>query len=164
MGLGHRLPVTKGVLVNLDDSSQSLVFQYNPPEWMEDKNPNYAVIDIPGLSEPLYQFINGGEKIINFELFLNSWLDKGGLIIRTVEQQLEALRSMVTPTKQSTDPKYSATAPPLVLFQWGSMLPIKCIVTGLSIVHRMFHPNTMKTMRATVQVSLSKYIESLECQ
>jgi hypothetical protein len=51
----------------------ALQFQYNPSEMSDEKNTQWVVTDIPGLDRPMYAWSCGGERIIEFTLFLNAY-------------------------------------------------------------------------------------------
>jgi hypothetical protein len=53
---------------SIDESSKTFgIFQINPATWEENKNSNWVGHNIPGQSDPVYQWISGGPRTLSFE-------------------------------------------------------------------------------------------------
>lgn len=82
-GYGGNMPrgytTTRGILISREtvratevDFSEALYFQFNPAEIQDVKSALYEVRPYPGLSYNDYIWNGGGERIINFQLFLDN--------------------------------------------------------------------------------------------
>jgi hypothetical protein len=58
-----------------DAPLESFVFQYFPDEISDSKPTNYQQKEVPGGSLPIYQWVNGGERLINFTATFTSDVD-----------------------------------------------------------------------------------------
>lgn len=116
---------TKAYIKNLS-SGITMNFLFNPAEWETEREVNYSEIKSPGASYPKFQFVNGGAKVITFDLFLYS--NKGDC-----ERSINFLESFL-PSENSSH-KYNK--PPYLLFAWGIFIK-KCIMTGYKRKHDEF--------------------------
>src|SRR5580658_4789039 len=93
---------------------------FNPTDYTVAQDINYAKAAIPGLSQPLLQFVNGNVPTLEMELFLDSseavqingkTIAAAGSDVRTLTSQITNLMTIDSTTH----------APPVVVFAWGSL-------------------------------------------
>ena len=87
--------------------------QFNPTEYTLSKGAQIAEIPIPGLDQPILQFVRGQTETMSLDLFFDSTDAKG-------------MGPGATPVTQQTDKFYqlikidsTTHAPPILLFMWG---------------------------------------------
>lgn len=87
-----------------------------PTEMTFAKSAQFAEVAIPGLEQPLIQFVRGDAETLNLELFFDSTQDGTGAEAVAVTDQVEAFHKLVAV-------KGSLHAPPLVRVSWGDNFP-----------------------------------------
>lgn len=150
--------LTRGVLVwtNLDSPTGMDFFQFpmNPSELSDSEAPDYAEIKAPGQNRPLYQFVHGGARQVEFTLnFFYDHPDRS-----MIKQYIEKLRSLTKrPLRRKNDATYSATGgPPPVRFYFGDYFQgERFIVSKLDVkAFDLFDAVSLYPMRAEVRVCL----------
>ncbi len=140
-----------------------LVVPYAPTELTYAKSAVYADVGIPGLEQPLLQFVRGDAETLSMELFFDSTGDAGtGAGAVPVTEQVEAFHRLVTIDG-------ALHSPPLVRVSWGRGFPGSGMGVGetpegrftavvLSVQRRftLFSPEGAP-LRATVSLSLKQY-------
>lgn len=135
------------------ESGEVREFQFNPTYWTEEKTVNYAVITIPGISLPRYQFVSGGENIINFELFFNGISHRNGG--QGVLSYYNWLKKLMTPQRSNNILK---VPPKKVLFIWPGMYSVRSILTACTANWESFFPDGKpKYGRLFIQLKECKY-------
>lgn len=103
-----------------------VMFQYNPTSIRVNKNINYANKDVPGLSDPLQLFVNGGKQNITIPFTVS---DIGANVCPTEEGPtlpesfLGWIASKMAPTQQ--DPLMSQIPPKLILAAGNKVWPVR---------------------------------------
>ncbi len=127
--------VFKGAIVDMS-TNEIQYFQYNPETFSVNRAMNYAAITIPGLDRPIYQFVSGGEDIIDVKLFLSALgHEKGGQGILDIYFWFKDR----TYTKRSDN--ILQVAPPKVLWVWPKIGSAKCIIDTCNIEWQAFFPD-----------------------
>lgn len=129
-------------------AGQRITVLFNPTEYSIERANAYKSTAIPGLSGPLFQFINGDADQLGMELFLDDRTDPPKAGEKSVQRRLEELVSLL-----EIDRKLHA--PPPVAFVWGKLY-FKAIVEKMSRKITMFHPNGTPA-RATVATTFKEY-------
>ena len=146
-----------------DPIGEPMVVDYAPSEIAFSKAAQYADIAIPGLEQPLVQFIRGDAETLSLELFFDSTGSKGtGSQADSVTAEVEAFHKLVTV-------RGPLHAPPLVKISWGDDFPgaamgetetpdpvFKAMVLSVGRRFTLFNPDG-KPLRATVSLSLKQY-------
>lgn len=139
-----------------------LTVEYAPAEMSFSKAVQFADIAIPGLEQPLIQFVRGDAETLNLELFFDSTQNGTGGKAVAVTPQVEAFHKMVTI-------RGKMHTPPLVRVLWGDDFPgtsmgeteqagktFTAVVTSVSRTFTLFSPDG-KPLRATVSLALKHY-------
>lgn len=107
------------VRITVEHSGQVITAMFNPEEYSLNKDNNFASQAIPGLSSPLLQFVNGGLRTLEMELFFDTSVERTDVRDRT--NQIADL------LKIDSD----LHAPPVLNVAWGS-LQLRCVLSRLS--------------------------------
>jgi hypothetical protein len=129
---------------------ERLEFQYNPSAISDEKSTAYAVVQIPGMSHPRYQYVSGEARKIalKIELF------KG-----PVKQKAEWLQSLLYPELAGTMLK---DAPHPVILVFGDLYPgILCVVRSVNVKYfGLFDTENLLPQRAEIDIALEEIVES----
>jgi hypothetical protein len=143
----------KAVITNTVSGTKIPVL-FNPTDYTVSQEINYAQAAIPGLSQPLLQFMNGNVPTLDMELFLDTneavivsgrTIATAGSDVRTLVQQITNLMTIDSTTH----------APPVLVFTWSS-LSFTCVLAKAAQKFVMFLSDGTP-VRARVQVSFKGY-------
>nr|WP_298248529.1 LysM peptidoglycan-binding domain-containing protein [uncultured Halomonas sp.] len=139
-----------------------MLLDYAPSELAFSKASQFAEVAIPGLEQPLLQFVRGDAETLSLELFFDSTQDGTGPAAVAVTSQVEAFHKLV-------QIEGSLHAPPLVKVSWGDDFPgttmgateaagdtFTAIVLSVARRFTLFSPDG-KPLRATVTLALKQY-------
>lgn len=170
--------ITKGYLL-WDDGE--LVFPINPEAVVETLSPAWATHNVPGQQRPTYQFINGGERTVQFKLFF-FYRDRDRATIRDQLNELKRLTNI----RETDGPRFLNLAPralrssggasfqspaislpirrgtyfgpPVVQFHMGSYFQGETfIVKNVRIeTKKLFDPYTLLPMYAEADITLAE--------
>lgn len=140
----------------------AMELDYAPPELNFSKAVQFAEIAIPGLEQPLLQFVRGDAETLNMDLFFDSTGQGTGEDAVAVTDRVEAFHKLVAI-------KGDLHAPPLVRVSWGQNFPgtamgetqtagehFTAVVLSVARRFTLFSPDG-KPLRATVTVALKHY-------
>jgi hypothetical protein len=135
-------------------SGPGLDVQFNPTEYTLTKGAQLAEIPIPGLDQPLLQYVRGQTETMTLELLFDSTEDGTGSGATAVTDKTDDFYALI---KQDSH----AHAPPVLLFRWGDDFPgnrdvFKCVVSSVRQHFTMFSP-TGVPLRARLTVELREY-------
>ncbi|GAA3537021.1 hypothetical protein [Kribbella ginsengisoli] len=127
---------------------------FNPGEYTVNRDVTYAQAAIPGLSAPLLQFVHGGMRTLEMELFLDTYESHrdGTRVVNAAGDDVRASVAQVTDL-MNIDP--TTHAPPVVLFTWGS-LTFTCVLARAAQRFVMFLPDGTP-VRARIQVTFNEF-------
>ena len=139
-----------------------MMLDYAPSELAFSKSAQFAEVAIPGLEQPLLQFVRGDAETLNLELFFDSTQDGTGPAAVAVTQKVEAFHKLV-------QIQGNLHAPPLVKVSWGDDFPgtamgatetagetFTAVVLSVARRFSLFSPDG-KPLRATVTLALKHY-------
>ncbi len=132
----------------------AVAVQFNPQEYSQSRDINYAQASIPGLSAPILQFVSGNLQTLEMELFVDSLEEHrlGSRVINTAQSDVRELTRRITDL-MNIEP--STHAPPVLLFSWGS-LSFTCVLAKLAQRFVMFRPDGVP-VRARLTVTFHEY-------
>lgn len=152
------------VKINLkgEPIGKSITVEYAPTEMTFSKATQYADIAVPGLEQPIIQFVRGDAETLSLELFFDSTKDGTSGKAVAVTGQVEKFRQMI-------GIRGSLHSPPLVRVFWGDDFPgtamgemekagenFTAVVTSISRNFTLFSPDG-KPLRARVSLALKHY-------
>lgn len=147
----------KAVITN-SVTGQKIPVLFNPTNYTVSQDMNYAKAAVPGLSQPLLQFVSGNVPTLEMELFLDTneavgvngkTIAAAGSDVRLLTQQITGLMSIDSSTH----------APPVLVFSWAS-LSFTCLLARVVQRFVMFLPDGTP-VRARLQVSFQGYINAI---
>lgn len=147
----------KGILV-WNGGNERLKFHMNPEAITDAKSPVWAETVVPGQNRPMYQFINGGPRELNFTLnyFYN---ERRREHVRDDIRKLQSLTDR--PGNYATDAGGSwqgvgGQHPPIVYFFFGEYYEgVPFIVSKIQVTSKdLFDPARLLPMRADVDLTL----------
>ena len=135
-------------------SGLKIPVQFNPEEYVLQRDINYAQAAVPGLSAPILQFVSGALQTLEMELFLDSMEQHkvGSTVVNRAQSDVRVLVKQVTDL-MAIQP--STHAPPVLLFTWGS-LAFTCVLARCSQKYVMFLPDGTP-VRARLNVTFNEY-------
>jgi nucleoid-associated protein YgaU len=162
----------KAYFVNLE-TQQRMPVQFNPTELNFNKTAQLAEISIPGLDQPVLQFIRGGTETVSVELFFDTTDQGMGDSVMSVTERVNQFYLMV---KQDPD----THAAPRCCMYWGappggedqgknpvSYAPyyFNCIVESIDRKFTVFSPDgTPLRARLTLKLREYKTVEQMVAQ
>jgi hypothetical protein len=167
----HIEPVEGG-----SDPAEKRAFQYWPESISDSQSSNYAIMDIPGASLPLYQFISLGERSISFTVYFSRDEDGaidtegGGGFVPTgkvpqdkhnvdINGAVAWLRSLQYPAypEGTYEPPHilKLYTPGVVLSPQGGLEVLTCVITQISVNWMSFFPSGTPRI-ATVDLTFSE--------
>jgi nucleoid-associated protein YgaU len=148
------MPLLEKAVITNTVTGDKIPVMFNPTEYTLAQDINYAKAAVPGLSQPILQFVNGNVPILDMELFLDTneaaqingkTVAAAGSDVRTLAQQITNLMSIDSTTH----------APPVVVFTWSS-LSFTCVLARCAQKFVMFLGDGTP-VRARLQVSFQGY-------
>lgn len=150
----------KAALVNIDDFTDLLQFQFNPTEYTDSQASAWKADKPQGTLYPEYEWQGRGERSIRFRLFLDDMASLGPKTM-SVEESIEWLREATLPpgTKDIgvldiTKPAGGINFPKILFFTWGRAIPLLTAIKSISSRRTHFDPTTMRAIRAFVDIVL----------
>jgi hypothetical protein len=131
---------------------------FNPKELNIEKSNNFAEVNIPGLSSPMYQFVRGNARSVTLDLFFDTYekgTDEKEKDVRDYTNLITGWEDESKPKKGLMDIDSDLHAPPICKFIWGKF-SFQCIIEKVSKKFTMFLPSGIP-VRATLSVTLKEY-------
>jgi hypothetical protein len=140
-----------------EQGSSSIEVQFNPTEYTLTKAAQLAEVPIPGLDQPLLQFVRGQTETLGLELLFDSTETGTGEGATSVTEKTNRFYDLVKIES-------AAHAPPVLLFSWGgTAFPggrernvFKCVVASIRQQFTFFNPAGVP-LRAKLTVELREY-------
>ena len=148
------MPALEKAVITNTISGNKIPVMFNPSDYTVSQDINYAQAAIPGLSQPLLQFVNGNVPTLEMELFLDTnenvqvngrTIASAGSDVRTLTQQVTDLMTIDSSTH----------APPVLVFTWSS-LSFTCVLARVAQKFVMFLGDGTP-VRARLQVLFQGY-------
>jgi nucleoid-associated protein YgaU len=143
----------KAIITNTITQEQIPVM-FNPTDYTVTQDINYAQSPIPGLSQPLLQFVNGSVPTLEMELFLdtNETVQSNGRIIAAARSDVRLVTQQITNLMVIDSTSH---APPVLVFTWAS-LSFTCVLARTAQKFVMFLSDGTP-VRARMQVLFQGY-------
>ena len=127
------------------NKDQELTVHFNPTEYAVDYGASYQETPVPGLSNPILQFVNGSAEMLSMDLLFDTYTDGGGRDVSEDTGRFTDLLAIDADTH----------APPRVEFKWG-VFAFRAVVEKISQRFTMFQGDGTP-VRATLSVSFKQY-------
>jgi|SRR5687768_5965720 len=118
---------------------------FNPAEYSLEMGNQFASAPLPGLSNPVFSWVNGDADSLTMELFFDTYTDRRGADVREETDKIARLLEI--------DPELHA--PPPVRFFWGK-LDFPAVIERLTQRFTMFLEDGTP-VRATLNVTFKEY-------
>lgn len=128
-----------------DNKGQEVPVLFNPSEYSLEISNSFEEKSLPGLSNPVVQFVNGQAQTLSMELLFDTWTDG----------QNEDVSKKTNEFTQMLAIDGGLHAPPPVEFKWGSF-SFKAYIEKISQRFTMFNEDG-SPVRATLNVSFKQY-------
>ena len=119
--------------------------KFNPTEYAVEYGASFQETPVPGLSNPILQFVNGSAEMLTMDLLFNTYTDGGGTDVSEDTDKFTRLLTIDADTH----------APPRVEFKWGGF-SFRAVVEKISQRFTMFLGDG-KPVRATLNVTFKQY-------
>ncbi|HTV91906.1 MAG TPA: LysM peptidoglycan-binding domain-containing protein [Verrucomicrobiae bacterium] len=136
--------LAKAFIVNTN-TGQQIPVMYNPEQYSLDQGNNFAEIGIPGLNAPPIQYVRGKGRVLNMELFFDTY--ELAQDVRTYSDQITSLLDTVPNT----------FAPPILLFVMGAFT-FRCVLAEATQRFTMFFVDGSPA-RCTLNVRFHEYVD-----
>lgn len=153
--------LVKAFLTRKDQPWLVVPCMFNPEQFTVEKSNQFAEVNIPGLSAPVYQFVRGNARSVSMDLFFDTY--EQGTDVRVYTDRITGWDSgsmfskIPGIAKGLMDIDSELHAPPICLFVWGTFI-FQCIIDQVSKKFTMFLPEGIP-VRATLTVTLKEYRE-----
>lgn len=153
--------LVKAFLTRKDNPALVVPCLFNPKELSVEKSNQFAEVNIPGLSSPIYQFVRGNARSVTMDLFFDTYEE--GIDVRLFTDRITGwdagsmFSKLPGAAKGLMDIDSELHAPPVCLFIWGAFI-FQCIIERVSKRFTMFLPEGIP-VRATLSVTLKEYRE-----
>lgn len=126
-------------------ANEVLEVLFNPAEYSHDIKNNFQETSLPGLENPVVQFVNGESQSLSMDLFFDTWTNAGGTDVTELTQPFADIMAIDA----------DLHAPSQVEFSWGSF-SFKAVIEALSQRFTMFAADGIP-VRATLSVTFKQY-------
>lgn len=124
---------------------QEIPVLFNPSEYSLDIGNNFQETALPGLDNPIIQFVNGNIRTLSMDLLFDTWTDKKGVDVSLSTDKFADMLSIDA----------DVHAPPRVEFKWGRVV-FKAVIESWSQRFTMFNADGLP-VRANVSVAFKQY-------
>lgn len=153
--------LVKAFLTRKDNPLMIVPCLFNPRELSVEKSNQFAEVNIPGLSSPVFQFVRGNARSVTMDLFFDTY--ELGTDVRLFTDRITGwdagsmLSNLPNVAKGLMDIDSDLHAPPICIFIWGTFI-FQCIIERVTKKFTMFLPEGIP-VRATLTVTLKEYRE-----
>ena len=128
-------------------AGETLEVMFNPTEYTHEWSNNFQETSLPGLNNPILQFINGETQTVTMELMFDTWTYGGGADVTEKTREFSSLLAI----------DGSLHAPPPVEFKWGDgAFRFEAVLQSLSQRFTMFKSDG-KPVRAVLSVTFKQF-------
>lgn len=151
--------LVKAFLTRKDNPLMIVPCLFNPKELSVEKSNQFAEVNIPGLSSPIFQFVRGNARSVTMDLFFDTY--EKGIDVRLFTDRITGwdagsmFSSLPKAAKGLMDIDSDLHAPPICIFIWGAFI-FQCIIERVTKKFTMFLPIGIP-VRATLTVTLKEY-------
>ena len=144
------------------DGSTPISLEYSPSDLSFTKAAQYAEVAIPGLEQPILQFVRGDAETLTLDLFFDATSTAKGVTKKDVAAEVNLFCKMVSI-------KGEHHMPPLIKVIWGDSFPgnamghskttenfFKAVVLSVTRKYTLFNASGAP-LRATVSLSLKRH-------
>jgi hypothetical protein len=127
------------------NKGKEVTVHFNPTEYAVEYGASFQETPVPGLSNPILQFVNGAAEVLTMDLLFDTYTDGGSSDVSEDTRQFTDLLAIDADTH----------APPRVEFKWG-VFALRAVVEKISQRFTMFLGDGTP-VRATLSVTFKQY-------
>jgi len=147
------MPIAKLTIIP-EDGSKQIQALYNPEKYSVNKSVQYAEIGIPGLDEPILQFIRGQNEKVTLDLFFDT--TEQGMV-----DNVSDVRALTLPVYNLLRANTETHAPLRFKIEWGTGMSLfrqghtssLCVMESMNEEFTLFAP-TGEPLRAKLTVTI----------
>lgn len=148
------MPFAK-LTITTEDGNTQIQANYNPEKYSVNKSVQYAEIGVPGLDEPILQFIRGQNEKVTLDLFFDT--TEYGMVDNVMD-----VRSFTYPVYTLLKVDTETHAPPRFTIEWGTSMSLfgqgytsspLCLMESMNEEFSLFAP-TGEPLRAKLTVTI----------
>lgn len=124
---------------------ESFKVLFNPTEYNHNISNNFTETALPGLGNPILQFVNGESQQLSMDLLFDTWTNNRGDDVADLTRKFSDMLQIDA----------DLHAPPPVSFQWGSF-EFTAVIPSLTQRFTMFDGDGTP-VRATLSVTFKQY-------
>ena len=136
-------------------SKESFEVQFNPKEYTVNKSVKIGEIPVPGLDEPILQFVRGVNEQLTMDLFFDTTINDQSNSVE-MDGSAQDVRTKIQDVLELVQIQPDLHAPPRIIFSWGS-LSFQALVESVQQKFTLFN-NAGNPLRATLTVTFRKYL------
>jgi len=150
--------LVKAFFTRKDNPLAVVPCMFNPKELTVEKSNQFAEVNIPGLSSPIFQFVRGNARSVTMDLFFDTY--EQGIDVRLFTDRITGwdagsmFSSLPKATKGLMDIDSDLHTPPVCIFIWGAFI-FQCIIERVTKKFTMFLPEGIP-VRATLNITLKE--------
>lgn len=135
-------------------TGEAIPVLFNPEDYALSREISYAAATVPGLSNPVLQFVAGALQTLDMELLVDTYEEHtvAGRPVNPARGDVRVLTQRITGLM---DIQPSTHAPPVLLFAWGT-LSFRCVLARAAQRFVMFLPDGTP-IRARLQLGFAAY-------
>lgn len=145
----------RGVILD-KDTSERLIFQYNPEEITETNRAVWSNLTIHGIHHPRLQYTSGEGRVISFTLRLFGADEVNSAQTRDVKGKVDFLRSLLYP--DVTSQSLPSRAPNLTVLSFGRLYRgIQGVLTHVNPTYHNMFTADLNPLYADVDIELVEF-------
>ena len=138
-------------LVNPVGEDETREFKIAPHTISEDISIDYDDITAPGIAHPYLQFVKGNSMGVRFDIELS---DRASQTSRGYTEDFIDFLYRFLPDNEGETTEDYFIPPPMAKMAYGDNLYVG-VITDLTVKRKQFHPDTLATTRAVVEVTMA---------
>ena len=148
--------LAKAVIIVVDGmrTGQVVPCMFRPKEYSIAKQNRWEPGEAKGRGTPPLEFRGGGASTLTMELFFDTYE-----LMLDVRNHTKQVLELMAIDPDLRDPTTARGRPPMVRFQWGTVISFKAVITSITQRFTMFIPDG-SPVRATLTVTFQEAEES----
>lgn len=143
-----RLPKRPQKLTITPSNGRAITVPFNPTDYAITDSNTYAPKKVPGLEEPLLQFVHGNGAVLTFDLLIDT--------TDQPERSRDA-NKLAKPIIDLMQVRRDLHAPPVCTFTWGGEI-MKGVIESLNRQYLLFDPRSGVPIRIRLSLTVRHYL------
>lgn len=143
--------VAKALIINLDRGGERIEVNFNPNEYVFNKQNSWIQGGSGGKDLPQIEFSGGQPATLQMQLFFDTYADRADVR----ERYTDKIWALMLIDERLVDAKSGKARPPLVRFQWGRSWSFDAVIVSVAQRFTLFL-NDGTPVRATLDVTFQQ--------